>query len=407
MSENYKVFSEIDPFNDNFVTGIVYTEESKYGDILIKKVNDKEVEQYIHTTPKIYYPGDVDSMYKMKFDDQETYEDFFVFDKLDGTNICRFTYEDSYGKKFVSYKTRLTPFLKDGSHEKYYTLWNKILSKYPCINSLSDDYAYGFELYGNINKHLIKYDVELDTRILYKISKYGNIELPPLSSDVDVKPPKYAYYSLCMVVNMNDRNNENKKDDDYYSLRINQIDDDEKLEIPKFDGIKNIYDMYVEKSRKRFEIDKSSEGYVFYIIKGGKVIKVWKCKPEIVIKSDIDKNSGIQYIGDLDIETTCINALESVSDLSIENLKTETKKLLSETYTELQIEVSKEFINNIVKKVFEESNMKKKIFYEYEKIKKEGFLFSTHKKEVLGKLSLLFDKKEMSFVFKILNTYYS
>ena len=404
MNEDCKFFSEIDPFNNNFVTGYIYTDEHRYGDLLIKKVNDKKVEQYIHTTPKIYYPGDVDSMYKIKFDDETVdYEHFFIFEKIDGTNICRFTYMDENGKEFVSYKTRLTPFLKDTKHEKYNSLWNKILFKYPDIADLDNKFSYGFELFGNINKHLIKYDVELDAKILYKISKDGEIDLPPF--DNMIQTPKHAYFILCIVINKNGEPLAKNEGDYYFSL-INDIDNIKISGITRVGGIEIIYKMYSEKARLQYEKDKGSEGYVFYIVKGGKVIKVWKCKPEIVIKSGMDKNSGIQYIGDSDIETTCINSLESLNDLTLENLLTETKNLLLESYSMLQLELSNNKIEEIVKRIYEESSLKKKVFDEYEILKNEGLSFKDNKKEVLSKLSSKFNKKDMNFVFKVLNVYY-
>ena len=73
--------------------------------------------------------------------------------------------------EYLTYKTRLRPFLGEGKYGNFFQLWNEMRDKYPKIDDLcwSIGWNFVFELYGKRNKILIDYDIPLDTRLLFMV----------------------------------------------------------------------------------------------------------------------------------------------------------------------------------------------------------------------------------------------
>jgi len=159
-------FEMSDPFNpENLVRGYLHRSRSRRGDIEITHVNSVRAEQYISGAPTIKYldrtsvTGDIRSA--------------TVFEKLDGTNILMFRYVNAENYSFVSYKTRLSPFLQIQPYGDFISMWNEIRSRYKKeFNTLaSQPFAFSFELYGLRLRILTSYKTRLDARLLYAMDQ--------------------------------------------------------------------------------------------------------------------------------------------------------------------------------------------------------------------------------------------
>jgi len=282
-------FEMIDPYNKpNIVRGYIYKSADNYGDLLITHVNDVEYNQHIHTTPKFYYPGKVVSHYKYRPGKFPEHDELYIFNKLDGTNICMFSYRDADGEVYRSYKTRLVPFLKEDGYSNWIDLWGRCIEKYSFIKELEKvvDYNFAFEMYGSINIITILYEEQLACKLLYGINNMGTLQLPQIFLGGDDIP-------RLMISREN-------PDDMYYALR-EQMDN------------------------KNSEI-LTQEGVMIYGLLEGKVQFAYKCKPETILsvmKIAMDK------IPFREIYNTAINAVESMVG---DDIYIETVNLLMEEY---------------------------------------------------------------------------
>lgn len=164
--KDWTSFSEIDPFNNNLVSGkISHHSGDDYGALFIEKVNNRDAPQLIYCTPKLAYPFDASGHWHFP-----KAVEIKRFEKLDGTNVFAYSYEDEKGNKFVSYKTRLNPFLKDSKFGPFKTMWGEILERYPKIKFivLNRGCNLSFELWGARNPHLVKYEEALDASLLFE-----------------------------------------------------------------------------------------------------------------------------------------------------------------------------------------------------------------------------------------------
>lgn len=180
LGENtVKEFTATDPFNPgNTVEGVIcMSENSKFGNLIITKVNGIETRQFVWATPKIHYPFDNNNVWLIP---TENVNNITAFEKLDGTNILAFKYIDDKGVECVSYKTRRMPFVGDD----FLYMWKDVLKKHPDIPELvkKNDMSISFELYGKTNLHGIIYDIDLDAKVLFGRNKKGEI-LPPTALD--------------------------------------------------------------------------------------------------------------------------------------------------------------------------------------------------------------------------------
>jgi len=191
--KNLRSFEEADPFNDDqVVKGYISNEATKnYGAMVITHVRGYPLPaQIIYGTPKIPYPFDGGGRYTFPPTDE-----IRIYDKLDGTNICAFMYTGPGKKIFVSYKTRLMPFVGNRAQGKFFSLWSKILQRYPQIPELviTSGCHLSFELYGYRNHHLILYKNPLDAALLFYI-KPSTAELrPPSPERLNMNIPTPVY----------------------------------------------------------------------------------------------------------------------------------------------------------------------------------------------------------------------
>jgi len=324
-NETETLFDMIDPFNPgNRVTGIIYRTNDKYGSLLIKTVNDKPCEQFIHATPKFTYPGNSTSSKSYKKGLFPKFVTVTVYDKLDGTNIFMFKYRDHEGKNFISFKTRLVPFLKEAGFKDWIVMWKKMEERYKdkidlvkkLLLSVKEMSGVAFEMYGSANKILIEYNVPLDIAMLYYIDWNGKIHEPKEINSV--------------VCCLNPVSNSKLPEPKELAKFSDKTDPDE------------IYITMLDVFEQNFIENKSVEGCMFYI-NTGKDIIAWKCKPPSVLAAQCEGNKMVGYD---DAYTTAMNAMESVD--SIDDLSKETYSLLAETYDETIIELSKERIDKAI-----------------------------------------------------------
>ena len=142
-----------DPYNtENFVTGWVQMiGGDEYGNLIIEEVNERPAPQRItSTTPKTSYPYRRDRAWLLG--DAVSIRSAI---KLDGTNICQYSYENEGGDRFTTFKLRTRPFIP--AH--FRVILDQTLRMYPAAANLSiqKGEAMIYELHGQRNPMLIIY----------------------------------------------------------------------------------------------------------------------------------------------------------------------------------------------------------------------------------------------------------
>lgn len=358
-------FCETDPYNNQEVKGYISRRsDHRYGALLIYEVNGFITRpQIIYCTPKLYYPFGKDQ------DEQRSYtfpkiNRVYVYNKLDGTNICRYTYRNHLDELFVSFKTRLTPFLRQSKFGDFYSLWNEVLELYPEIKNLGKNYgtySMSFEMYGYRNPHLISYDVALDARLLFLVDKTTAEILPPVNDPV-----------------------------------LERINNKIVLTITSRDDLIASY----QKLRRQAQLDnkvcddgtiQGTEGFVFYTYSVEEDWNMYKCKPEMIEEIHWANNS-ISYHS---IVTTILNSLENRDTIDNEFVV----QLLKEEYSEQQIHNSDIRIRKAIEAVQEKIDLTTKVKEAFQSYGLSSF-FS--KSDIMRTLSSSFSKSDMRKIFTIL-----
>ena len=350
-------FDETDPYNpQNTLHGYVNRRQgSLYGSLIITHVNNKECEQFIYSAPKQHYPFDKNDNWEFpEFDHIELYE------KLDGTCIIKYNYEDTEGNSFTTYKTRLLPFLGTSQYGNFFSLWNEMLDKYPQIKNLPDGYNYVFELYGKRNKILIDYDAPLDTKLIFFIDDDFGYIFPP--SAFPMKIPK-----LNPLIKTKEISKETylKFQEDLQTL-IN-IDEEN-------------------------HILKGMEGYVIYFLKEGAT--QIKCKPEAVLKYHWS-GDAIAYES---IYTTVINAFENFDNPTIEDIN----QLLAEEFMQDKISKSYTRVKKTLERVTVDKKLQSKLLIDY---KAQNFDINKDKATCMRWFAKHYPKSQAKRIFSLLKQY--
>lgn len=355
-------FNEQDPYNpQNTLKGFINKRQGQlYGSLWITHVNDKKCEQFVQSTPKIDYPFDRNNKWKTY-----NYDKIELYDKLDGTCIISYTYKDAKGNLFLTYKTRLRPFLGQNKFGNFYSLWNEMLEKYPDIEELCFDryINYAFELYGKRNKILIQYDTPLDTKLIFAIFD-GNIYAPNgLTYDLNV--PKNKGYEY---ITESDIQVWYKKWQDFLEYNL-QVDEEN-------------------------EIIKGTEGIVIYFIKDGKAKQI-KCKPPTILKY----HWGHGGIPTSSIYTTVFNAFENYDVPTYDDVV----ELLQEEYDMDRIEKSKVRIQNTLAQVLFDKNLQYSVIDDY---KKQGFDINKDKATCMRWFGKHYSKHLSKKIYNLLIDYF-
>jgi hypothetical protein len=359
---DYSSFVELDPFNlQNTVEGFISRKSNEfYGSMIITKVNGKDREQLIMATPKMHYP----------FGKTETEERIYhfpkakqieIYEKLDGTNVLAYFYEDSEGFRWLSYKTRLRPFLSSSKFGNFLEMWKEVSPPISFMKTLMtrNRCNLSFEMYGSRNPHLVVYDVPLSQKILFGVTNTGNILSPEDLGVLDMSA------NLVGIIDWNSSPD----------LIQHYTENQKNLET----GLKKVDENYYS----------GTEGTVWYLkTPEGRCIQ-FKCKPETIETIHFSQGAGL---GKNTIIATCWNALENVDELTIEFVK----QLLLEEFDPRIVEANHYLIEKSIQFVMGELRDRVRILEEY---RKTGLNFLTDKVSVMRALSQVFTKNDMKKVF--------
>lgn len=356
FGNDYTEFEEEDVFNKgNVLRGYICRRSTElYGALLITHLNGDECPQLIYGTPKMHYP--FDKLGRYTFPSAKLIE---VFEKLDGTNILAFRYNHN-GRKYQTYKTRLTPTVRSGRFGDFYHMWLEMLEKYPQIEKVcfANECNVSFELYGARNKHLLWYNVPLECAVLFGVSSGGMI-IPPTKMDL---------LALPMVQKM-------AEVDSYY------VESYKQQQLILEDGLKEMEDGY-----------EGTEGQVWYLQTiDGRTIQ-FKCKPETI--ELIHFASG--GLGKNVIRATAYNVFESQDELTVDAVVS----LLLEEFSDRQIQACEGIIKKVVSEVRFEVEQRQLIIEDYKVL---GIDIKLDKVVVMRWFSERYPKKDMRRIYTILN----
>ncbi len=357
-------FTERDPFNpQNEVSGEMVVDQDAYGDIHIESVNGRLCPQYIRATPKFKYPGGHESPRNVSPGDFNfEWARCFVYEKLDGTNVCMYTYQDAAGCRFVTYKTRLRPFLGKGAWGDFIRMWTRMRDTYTAafqaLTHFLDRYNFAFELYGAANKILVRYDVFLDTRLLYAIDR----------SSGDLSSPSSFPFPSTEIMDTWDRSK---------------------------DGYTGYLHLQ-ETLETRFTRYKTVEGCMLYFQLPNQLWRVFKCKPPSVL--DEQGSANRLAVGYNDAYTTAVNALEGETDVVA--FVTRTTMLLKETYSEIALANSGDVIQRACTTVLQDIAFQKVVIAFY-----TAHFTAFDKKQVMPLLAARFGKHMSTQLYHIIRNY--
>jgi hypothetical protein len=176
--KDLKEFEVEDTFNSpNRLYGYLCNRgDHRYGALVIFRVNGEACEQVIYGTPKLHYPFDKNGTYQWP-----DIHEIRIWDKLDGTNVLAYAYWYQ-NKKYITYKTRLTPVIQDSQFNPFKQMWVECLQENSWIMRLilsNPEYNLSFELFGFRNQITIQYSVPLDVNFLFGVKIW----------DAEVNPP--------------------------------------------------------------------------------------------------------------------------------------------------------------------------------------------------------------------------
>ena len=298
-------FLEHDPFHPSLmVEGTLVRGGGKdYGALDIMKVNGGYDEQRrIYGTPKLEYPFDRNGNYR--FPSAHTINSYR---KYDGTNIFMFRYFSSGIYRYTSYKTRLTPFLR----EPFLSLWRRVLERHPQITQLWNGKhrkrvaGFSFEMFGSQNPHLIKYDVPIDAVLLFGITEEGEVVCLE-----DIDPMGVPTADLIGTIT---------KD---YVFEYEQAKE----------GLSKGLDIITDNEGEPM-LFSGDEGHVWYLQeKDTDRWRMFKCKPEEILSIHWS-HTGIPHTV---VQATALNGLENADRLTVD-LVTD---LLLEEFAEEQVNLS-------------------------------------------------------------------
>ena len=377
--KNYSTFDEVDPFNNNRVTGWMNrTPSNRYGALLIETVNDKPCTQFILATPKMHYPMERDGSWSLR-----SAEHIEVYEKLDGTNIFQYRYKDAEDNEYITYKTRQTPFVREEVYG-FITLLRETMDMYPSLHEMpfkNDNEGISYELYGRKNSILVRYDIPIDIKVLFA-RKVGGIISPR--------------YIDCLDIG--------------HARHISDVDD--LIDVSKltscYEGIKTFLN---DNLKMNNELDENGEikemwatgmeGAMFYVTKGDGYVQ-YKCKPDAIF--DIHTKAS-DRIPTHSIYITVKNAFEDMDEVTVDYVK----DLLMEEFDEEKVQKATGTIMRIIKELNFYMKLKKIFVSEYLSMAKEDSDFNilTNKGKVMRHIAGMMkehdvDKRMASKIYGIL-----
>lgn len=177
-------FEKVDPFNTkNTVAGFICRKKGKFqGSLYLTHVNGIQMNpQMIFGTPKLEYPyvDESDNRQYKKFDKHDS---FAIADKWNGMNVLFYMYQDSTGARFLTAKSKGTPFLSDTEVGNFLSLTREALTDERVkeimshIGGKKGPQSITYELCGSKEPHLVKYDFDIDLKPLFVTYNHGAIK---------------------------------------------------------------------------------------------------------------------------------------------------------------------------------------------------------------------------------------
>ncbi len=351
-------FDVEDPFNDDLrLRGFLCQKpDHRYGALVITHVGEVKVPQLILATPKLHYPFGKDGSFHFP-----PIKRIHLYEKLDGTNVFAYRYQDVDGGWHQTYKLRLAPTLRNSRWGAFLDLWQELLQRHPSIPQLveANDCHISFEIYGARNTHLVVYERDLAVAALFGVGRDATIvplhklnllDVPgaPLLGEMVAGEDPVAKYAEIRA-QMEARNHPTE---------------DEKLT-----GI---------------------EGSVWYVEEPDARVTLWKCKPESV--EAIHWALGINKKA---VIGTCWNSLETSDDLGYETIL----PLLLEEYELRDIEAFRPHIDACIGQVKREFEFKERVLAEYDRL---GISIVSDKATVMRALAQCFQRNEMKKVYALI-----
>jgi len=349
-----------DPFNDDRrLRGFLCQKpDHRYGALAITHVGDAEAPQLILATPKLHYPFGKDGSFHFP-----PIKAIHLYEKLDGTNVLAFRYQDGDGQWRLTYKLRLSPTLRNSRWGPFLDMWRELLQAHPTIPQLveANDCHISFEMYGARNTHLVVYDRDLAVAVLFGVRHDASV-IPLHHLDLLDVPGASLIGALVAGEDPVAK---------YGEIRAQMEQRNKPTEDEKLTGI---------------------EGTVWYVEEPGGRISLWKCKPESV--EAIHWALGVNKKA---VIATCWNLLETSDDLSYETLL----PMLAEEYELRDIEAFRPHIDECIRDVQHEFEFKERVLDEYAKL---GISIHVDKAVVMRALSQRFARNEMKKVYSLIMT---
>jgi hypothetical protein len=358
--KEFNEFSEIDPFNGFRLSGYISRHgDHRYGAMVIVAVDGVPCEQVIYATPKLHYPFDKHGKYVWP-----SIDELHIYEKLDGTNILAYQYfHKGRGEFYTTYKTRLSPVLKQSQFGDFLSLWKECLIRYPWVQKVIDTniktHNLSFELYGNRNPITVEYETDLSTALLFGVDKVNHHVKPP--TQLQIFPETLLAGTVPHVFSKEDADKDPTQ----------------------------LYNSYRASGSQLNKDSLTTEGSVFYVHSGGKW-HMFKCKPEEIEKIHWAAG-GIPQIA---IYNTIINAYEDMDQPDIPYIN----QLLLEEYTQKQIDDREDSIAKLFKRAKKQMDLKKNVNEVYRKAMEEGFDIKADKNGTLRWMSQFFSRDDMKKV---------
>lgn len=267
-------FDVTDPFNDGIrLEGFLCRRpDHRYGALALLRVDGRAAPQRIFATPKLRYPFGRDGRFFFP-----RIQQVHVYEKVDGTNVLAYHYEDADGQQRLTYKLRLSPVLRNSKWGRFLDYWREILSRHSDLPERikANSCQVSFELYGTRNAHLIAYDVSLAVAALFGIRPEDAAVIGPFRLRMGSVPAAPLIGEL-------------RAGEDPVA-RFQELRDE------------------LERRNKHIADDKlyGTEGAVWYVTEPSGRVTLWKCKPESV--EQIHWAAGINKAA---VIATCWNALD-------------------------------------------------------------------------------------------------
>ena len=351
-------FDVEDPFNDNLrLRGFLCQKpDHRYGALVITHVGEEELPQLVLATPKLHYPFGKDGSFHFP-----PIKRVHLYEKLDGTNVFAYRYQDVDGGWHQTYKLRLAPTLRNSRWGAFLDMWQELLRTHPTIPQLveANDCHISFEIYGARNTHLVVYERDLAVAVLFGVSR-----------DARVIP----LHKLNLL-------------DVPGASRFGEIAAGEDA-VAKYAEIR----AQMEKRNRPTEDEKLTgiEGTVWYVEEPNGRVSLWKCKPESV--EAIHWALGINKKA---VIATCWNSLETSDDLGYETIL----PLLLEEYEIRDIDAFRPHIEACIGYVKHEFEFKERVLAEYDRL---GVSIHADKPIVMRALSKQFPRGEMKKVYALI-----